>query len=176
VVTPACPVTSSRAGPLIVGLVMTLVASACTGSDAGKPSPPPTTTSSSTDFTARIEALIASVNETQDSNAVVRIPARPTVVQRTTGVQTMIMRDEDAGTWPAGTYRLVVRCAGEGVLVAHFSLGDRSVIRQLNDCAATTNTDALELALDRAAPKSVVVLVPAVESMAAVGYQIHKIG
>ena len=155
---------------------MTLVASACTGSDAGKPSPPPTTTSSSAAFAARMDVLMASVNRVQDESAVVTVPARPTVVQRTTGVQTMIIRDEDAGTWPAGTYRLVVRCAGEGVLVAHFSLGDRSVIRQLNDCAGTTSTDALELVLDRAAPKSVVVLVPAGKSMAAVGYQIHKIG
>jgi hypothetical protein len=118
---------------------------------------------------------MALVNSAPDSDAVVSVPARPTVIQRATGLQTMIIRDEDEGAWAPGTYRLVVRCAGEGVLVAHFSLGDRSVIRQLNPCAATTTTDALELTLDRAAPKSVVVLVPAGESMGAVGYQIQKV-
>jgi hypothetical protein len=122
-----------------------------------------------------MDALMASVNRMQDSDAVVSVPARPTVVQRTTGLQTMIIRDEDAGAWAPGTYRLVVRCAGEGVLVAHFSLGKRSVIRQLNDCEATTSTDSLELTLDQAAQKSVVVVVPAGESMGAVGYQIEKV-
>jgi hypothetical protein len=122
-----------------------------------------------------MDALMVSVNRMQDADAVVSVPARPTVVQRTTGLQTMIIRDEDAGAWAPGTYRLVVRCAGEGVLVAHFSLGMRSVIRQLNDCAATTSTDSLELTLDQAAQKSVVVVVPAGESMGAVGYQIEKV-
>ena len=122
-----------------------------------------------------MDALRALVDSAQDSDAVVSVPARPTVVQRATGVQTMIIRDEDEGSWAPGTYRLVVRCAGEGVLLAHFSLGERSVIRQLNPCAATTTTDSLELALDQAAPKSVVVLAAAGESMAAVGYQIQKV-
>lgn len=162
-------------GPLSVGLVMTLVASGCTGADAGTSGSSPTT-SSSADFMARMDALIASVNGVQDSNAVVSVPARPTVVQRASGTQTMIIRDEDAGAWAPGTYRLVVRCAGEGVLVAHFSLGERSVIRQLNACSATTSTDSLELKLDQAAQKSVVVVVPAGESMGAVGYQIQKVG
>ena len=163
--------------PLAVGLVMTLVASACTGAGGGtSASSPTTTTSGSADFVARMDGLMASVNEVQDSNAVVTVPARPTVVQRGTGVQTMIIRDEDAGAWPPGTYRLVVRCAGEGVLVAHFSLGDRSMIRQLNACAATTSTDFLELKLPHAAQKSVVVVGPAGESMGAVGYQIQKVG
>lgn len=163
-------------GPLTVGLVMTLVASACTGADVGTSGSSPTTTSGSADFVARMDGLMASVNEVQDSNAVVTVPARPTVVQRGTGVQTMMIRDEDAGAWAPGTYRLVVRCAGEGVLVAHFSLGDRSMIRQLNACAATTSTDSLELKLHQAAQKSVVVVVPAGESMGAVGYQIQKVG
>jgi hypothetical protein len=123
-----------------------------------------------------MDALMASVNRVQDSDAVVSVAARPTVVQRGTGVQTMIIRDEDAGEWAPGTYRLVVRCAGEGVLVAHFSLGEQSVIRQLNACAPTTSTDSLELKLGQAAQKSVVVVVPAGESMGAVGYQIRKVG
>ena len=159
---------------LAVGLAVTLVASACTGADAGAPRSS-TTTTGSADFVARMDALMASVNRVQDTDAVVSVPARPTVVQGATGVQAMIIRDEDAGTWAPGTYRLVVRCAGEGVLVAHFSLGQRSVIRQLSECQATTSTDSLELTLDQAAQKSIVVVVPAGESMGAVGYQIRKV-
>ena len=122
-----------------------------------------------------MDALLASVNGVQDSGAVVSVPARPTVVQHATGVQAMIIRDEDAGPWTPGRYRLVVRCAGEGVLVAHFALGERSVIRQLSACAATPSTDSLDLQIDDAAQKSVVVLVPAGESMGAVGYAIERI-
>ncbi|NYG07449.1 hypothetical protein BJ986_001936 [Phycicoccus badiiscoriae] len=168
-------------GPL-AAVVLSLGASACTGAQAGPPAtsaPPdtPTTTSNSASFVARMDALMASVNRLQDADggAVVSVPARPTVVQRPTGLQTMIIRDEDAGAWRPGTYRLVVRCAGEGVLVAHFSLGERSVIRQLDACTAATSTDSLELSIDRAAQKSVVVVVPAGESMGAVGYQVHKV-
>jgi hypothetical protein len=166
-------------GQLALGLVMTLVVAGCTDPDAGasRSSPSPTTrASSSAQFAARMDALMATVDKVQDSSAVVSVPARPTVVQRQRGVQTMIIRDEDAGAWAPGRYRLVVRCAGEGVLVAHFSLGERSVVRQLNGCEAATSTDALEVELDRVARNSVVVLVPAGESMAAVGYQIHKVG
>lgn len=171
-----------RSWVTVAALVLTFGASACTGAQAGPParsSPPElsTTTSSSASFVARMDALMASVNRLQaaDGGAVVSVPARPTVVLRPVGVQTMIIRDEDAGAWGPGTYHLVVRCAGEGVLVAHFSLGERSVIRQLNACTATTSTDSIELSIDRAAQKSVVVVVPAGESMGAVGYQVHKV-
>jgi hypothetical protein len=159
----------------MVGFVIALVAAGCT-EDHLRPSSSSSMTSSSAQFVARMDALMASVNSVQDPDAVVSVPARPTVVQRATGVQTMIIRDEDAGTWAPGKYRLVVRCAGEGVLVAHFSLGERSAIRQLKTCARTTSTDSLELALDDAAHRSVVVIVPAGESMGAVGYAIQKIG
>ena len=165
-------------GQFAVGLVITLVVPGCTDADAGhssSSSSSTTTVSSSVEFVARMDALMAAVNKVQDSSAVVSVPARPTVVQHQRGVQTMIIRDEDAGAWAPGRYRLVVRCAGEGVLVAHFSLGERSVIRQLMDCAAATRTDALEIELDRVARNSVVVVVPAGESMAAVGYQIQKV-
>lgn len=166
-------------GPLALGLVMVIAVPGCTEADgggSGSLSTASKSASSSAEFAARMDALIATANQVQDASAVVSVPARPTVVQRQRGIQTMIIRDEDAGAWAPGRYRLVVRCAGEGVLVAHFSLGERSVIRQLNDCAAASSTDALEVKLDRAARNSVVVVVPAGESMAAVSYQIQKVG
>ena len=62
------------------------------------------------------------------------------------------------------------------MLVARFCLGERSAIRQLDDCTAASSTVAVEVELDRVARNSVVVIVPAGESMAAVSYQIEKVG
>ncbi|SDP35687.1 hypothetical protein SAMN04489867_2177 [Pedococcus dokdonensis] len=169
---------------LALGLVVTFVTvvlAGCTDADGDISRASPASASSaqaggSANFVARMDALLADVNQVKDPGAVVSVPARPTVVQRQHGVQTMIIRDEDAGTWTPGKYRLVVRCAGEGVLVAHLSLGGRSNIRQLDACTAATMTDAVEVQLDQPAHNSVVVIVPAGESMAAVGYQIEKVG
>lgn len=168
-----------RTGAL--GLVVTGVLAGCTEGDGDvtRASPAPTSSSQasgSTDFVARMDGLMAAVNKVQDPSAVVSVPARPTVVQRQQGVQTMIIRDEDAGAWGPGKYRLVVRCAGEGLLVAHLSLGGRSNIRELDACTAATMTDTVEVQVDRATHNSVVVIVPAGESMAAVAYQIEKVG
>ncbi len=159
---------------LAVGLGLALT-SACTSEGGGKAtgSLSPTQTTEA-DFAARLDPLLAAVNKLQDATAIVSVPARPTVVQRVGGVQTMVIQDEDRGAWSPGTYRLVVRCAGEGSIVAHFSIDGNSIVRQLTPCAAAPSTDVLELKLTQPGKRSVVVLIPAGESMAAVGYQIQR--
>ncbi len=91
-------------------------------------------------------------------------------------VQTVVIQDEDSSTWHKGSYRLVVRCAGEASLVAHFSLDGHSAVRQLQPCSPHGSVDQIEVRIGVDARLGKVVIVPAGESRAAVGYAIQKVG
>jgi hypothetical protein len=127
---------------------------------------------------AAMSALVAKVDEqlaSDKATAVASASARPTVVQRGSQLQTMIIHDEDNSTWAKGTYRLVVRCAGEASLVAHFSLDGASEIRQLTPCTPLGVVDQIELKIAADAKLGKILIIPAGESEAAVGYAIQKV-
>lgn len=100
--------------------------------------------------------------------------ARPTLGQQGSQLQTMVIHDEDRGAWPKGRYRFVVRCVGQASLVAHFSLDATSAIKELPPCSPSGTVDQLEVTIGADAHLSKVVIVPAGQSMAAVGYAIQR--
>ena len=95
-----------------------------------------------------MDALVRAANTAQEgSPALVTAGARPTVVEKPAGLQTMVIRDEDSSTWKPGAYQLLVTCAGAGVLVAHFSLDGQSAVRELRPCDSGVSTDTLDVAI-----------------------------
>ncbi|HEU5222773.1 MAG TPA: hypothetical protein VFU07_03735 [Candidatus Lumbricidophila sp.] len=87
----------------------------------------------------------------------------------------MIIHDADNSDWPAGRYRLTAVCAGFGSIVANFGIGAYGEVKELAPCTNAGSVDYVEIELPTTATGLTVVLVPAGDSRAAVGYTIQKI-
>lgn len=124
-----------------------------------------------------LTALVGTVQRAQDEDplsrsARVAAGARPTVVESGGARQTMVIHDEDEARWQAGSYRLVVRCAGAGRLVAFIGIGGNARIKELAPCTPTVSVDYVNIAVPRTAAKGEVVITPVGDTRAAVVYQI----
>jgi hypothetical protein len=85
-----------------------------------------------------------------------------------------LLRDEDRSDWQAGTYRLVVYCAGTGTLSAHFQIGKWTQVAQLPACSPEVTTGTVDLAVTSDTVGSTVTLTPVGEVKAAAAYQVQR--
>lgn len=167
-----------RKTPALV--VMFMFGCALSGCTSGNPTDPrvsapgvPSGKQSSEPLASLLKLVDQNMAE-RPKGTIISVAARPTVVTQGAQRQTMIIRDEDQAKWATGRYRLTVRCAGKGDLVAHFSIDDRAVVKQLSPCAPTMSIDYVDLSVIQSGKVSTIVIVPVGETVAAVGYDITK--
>ena len=126
-----------------------------------------------------LPVLVSRVDAFERANqlrGVVRLAAgaHAAVLQHEAPQQAMVMRDEDATTWEAGTYRLRVACAGQGSLSVTFAVGAQVRDKQLPPCRPDISTDQVDLVLPRATAHAVVQITPVGNTWAAVAYRVVK--
>lgn len=175
--------------PAVLGgaLLAMMSAVACTGEADQRPDPttPPSAQAVAVPeqeaTTPAVTAAMQRYLETADEanarkpDSVVVAGARPAVFEGGAGIPPPVVRDEGSGdSWNAGTYRLVVHCAGAGTLQANFTLGDTTERAEMRACSPGGSTREVVLRLRADAAKSSVIIVPSGRVNAAVSYQIRR--
>ncbi|MGN9813285.1 hypothetical protein ACTMSW_28525 [Micromonospora sp. BQ11] len=91
------------------------------------------------------------------------------------GTAPQAIRDESAEEWPAGDYRLVVRCAGQGVVVARLRLGGTATGEESLTCDPSGGTVTVDVRLASSATGSAVSITPTGTTEAMVSYRIQRL-
>ncbi|MFC3737238.1 hypothetical protein [Paractinoplanes deccanensis] len=155
----------------LLAVLATLPVTACTGgSDRPLPARPPSITPYMPDFVRAADGANA-----QQPGTVIAAGARPTVTDQGAGAEALTIRDQGQEAWAAGTYRLVVHCAGlSGALRASFTLGAASRTADVSSCTPGVTTQEVVLRLATGASSSEIVITPAGVVQAAVSYQVLR--
>jgi hypothetical protein len=98
--------------------------------------------------------------------------ARPTLVQRDSVVQSMIIRDEAEREWKAGRYRLVSYCFGEGTLYATLRIGTTMNSTQIR-CDTKGTMTTIDVKTVAVSSGMAVIIAPVGTTAAAVSYHME---
>jgi hypothetical protein len=86
----------------------------------------------------------------------------------------LVSRDDTTENWDAGTYRLVVRCAGSGSVGARFRIGGAVATLALT-CSPAGSMGITEVRVAQGAANSSVVITPDGSGQAAIAYTIQRV-